>query len=225
MNEPENFPKEDATAQARTGSGDAIGPGATITSDDAKRVPFKKRLLRFFLLLATALVLCFFAYRWIGTSTIRGSVQRVYEKDAAYKVEFVAESGDVHVMENTPMRFPHFKLETADLQATLHRLAQTGDVVDLEVWGTRLSWLDVFPNVVDSKLVRSNEEGRANQALEVTDAVIDELIDQGVLERGTTADQARPGVERAVNEALDRGWLDGKGPSAGRAKHGESPEE
>jgi hypothetical protein len=191
------------------GSPDSItSEGAERTGDEPvsgapKRIPFKKRVLRFFLILLSGLLLSFFAYRWIGTSTMRGSVQRVYEKDAAYKVEFIEESGDVHVMENAPMRFPHLKLETADLQATLHHLGQTGDVVDLTVWGTRLSWLDIFPNVVDSEFVRSSEEGRAEQALKVTDAVIDELIDQGVVKRGPEADQVRPGVEQAANRALE----------------------
>jgi hypothetical protein len=154
-------------------------------------------------LILTAILLAgFFSYRWLGTSTLRGHVQRVYEKDAAYKIEFVELSGDVSVVENTPIRFPHFKLETADLQAELHHLSESGDIVDLKVWGPRLSWLDIFPNAIESEFVRSNEERKKEQVERVTNHVVNELIDQGVLTRGEGAEKVRPGLKKAISESL-----------------------
>lgn len=174
------------------------------TSSEAgrvSRVPFGKRLLRWTLAMLVSVVLLAFSYRWAGTTTLRGSVQRVYEKEAHYRVEFIESSGEVHVLENEVTTFPYFKSDSADLQAALHRYARTGDIVDVKAWGFRASFLSVFPNIVEVDFVRSGAERQEARTRLVTQAVIDELIDQGIVRRGEESERMRQGLERAIETA------------------------
>lgn len=177
---------------------------------------FKQKALRFFLIVFGSLLLAFLLYRWTGTSVLRGHVQRVYEKGDGYKVEFVEESGEVSVLENTPIRFPHFKLETADLQAELHHFSETGDIIELKVWGLRLAWLEYYPNAIEAEFIHSNEDRKKAQVEALTEGVLNELIDQGVVTRGPQVDKVRPGLEAAISRGL-ADPLNSTSPSKGAA--------
>lgn len=163
---------------------------------------FKQKALRLSLIVFGSLLLAFLLYRWAGTSVLLGHVQRVYEKGNGYKIEFVEKSGEVSVLENTPIRFPHFKLETADLQAQLHHFSETGDIIELKVWGLRLSWLEYYPNAIEAEFVSSNEDRRKAQVQAISYGVMNELIDQGVVTRGPESEKVRPGLEAAISRGL-----------------------
>jgi hypothetical protein len=162
------------------------------------------------LILVGVLLACFVLYRWGGTSHYRGTVQRVYEKGAEYRVEFTQLSGKVRVIGNAEMRFPYFKTNTADLHAELNRLARTGDVVDIRVWGFRQSWLSMFPNVVDVNFVYSAEKRAHQHAEAVADAVIATLANRDALKNNDQATRAAI-VEAVIRASSNTSSLPQKG--------------
>lgn len=176
--------------------------GVTPLPPPAPKAPWTRRFLHGVAFVFGTLFLLVLIYRWIGTSTVRGTVQRVYEKDARFLIEFVDASGNVTVVENEPIRFPHFKTSTEDLHADLHRYSQTQDTVDLTTWGIRAAFMDVFPNAVDVDFVKSNQVAKKMQAERVTRVVINELIDQGFLRRTDATEETRRNLTRVIEKAL-----------------------
>ena len=166
------------------------------------KVSWLRRVLHWVGFVFGTLLLLTLIYRWIGTSTVRGTVQRVYEKDARFLIEFVDTSGNVTVVENEPIRFPHFKTSTEDLYADLHRFSQTRDIVDLTTWGVRAAFMDVFPNAVAIDFVKSNQVEKQRQVERITQVVIDELIDQGIMTRGAQLEETRASLSRVIERAL-----------------------
>jgi hypothetical protein len=134
-----------------------------------------------------ALTFVFLAYRWTGTSTLRATVQRVYEDGGEFRAELVGVDGHVLVAANENMRFPHLKLDAAGRQAELYRFSATSDVVDVSLWGFRLSWLNVFPNIVDVAFVESSKSRRRKLAQEIEQAVRHRLATQGGIRLETRA--------------------------------------
>lgn len=182
-------------------SGTLASPDQQSHESHGQPVPLGRRLLGWLIVVVAISALFVLAYRWAGTSTLRGTVQRVYEKDAQYRIDFVDSSGEVHVLENDAIKFPHLKTDTADLQAELHRFSETGDEVDVTAWGFRAPFISIFPNIVDVEFVRSDTVRKKEHVRYITQSVINELIDQGVVERGEESKRMRPGLEKAVGKA------------------------
>jgi hypothetical protein len=158
---------------------------------------FKRGLLITFGLLVAVLL----AYRWIGTSDVRAVVQRVYEDQGQFRAELVEPDGKVLVIGNHDMYFPHFKLDSADQQARLHNLAVSQDTAQVTVWGFRLSWFSVFPNVVEVEMVQTNVERRHALANRLAGAVLEELRKKGAVPSGAGlhADVAKA-IEAVLSE-------------------------
>ena len=72
----------------------------------------------------------------------------------------------------------------ADQQAKLHNLAVSQDTALVTVWGFRLSWFSVFPNVVDVEMVQTNVERRRALANRLAGAVLEELRKKGAVQSG-----------------------------------------
>lgn len=200
----------------QAGAGGAVATGDTVPAP-AKKRSLRARLATYAAVFFAVLLVLFFSYRWAGTTTYRGTVQRVYEKGMEYRVEFTTLEGEVRVVGNAEIKFPYFKLDTADVHAELNRLSLTGDVVDLTVWGFRQAWLDMFPNVIEVTFVRSDEDRSRARAERVADAVIAKLREQNVLKGG---ESVKPGLVEAIATALST-------PSQGRAgeKTAQEPKE
>jgi hypothetical protein len=168
-------------------------------SGAAEQKSLKRRFGKWLAIALVAAVALFMLYRFAGTSVHRATVQRVYEEDSVYRVEYVETDGTVHVAQNSEIIFPNFKLDTADVHAELNRLADTKDIVDLKLWGFRFSWFSVFPNVVDIEFVKSSGERRRQQAERLADVVVARLTERGVLKPG---DAVREELVRALEAAL-----------------------
>lgn len=164
-----------------------------------KKRSFKQRALIWLLAFLGVLLVVFLVYRWAGTSVYRGTVQRVYETGSEYRTELVDLKGNVHVFGNGDIKFPHFKMDTADLHAELNRLSKTRDVVDLTVWGFRMSWFSTFPNIVGAEFVMSRQERDRKRAELVTDSVLRVLLDKNLIKGG---DGIKEDLVRAVEESL-----------------------
>jgi Protein of unknown function (DUF1523) len=190
---------KDASGGSASGSKDAGGATPAGQGGEPRRRSFKSRMLTRLALLTLFLMVAFFMIRWVGTSTYRGKVQRVYEQGIEYRVEFTDLDGGVHVIGNTEIKFPYFKLDTADLHAHLNRLSTTGDIVDIRVWGFRQSWFSIFPNAIDVTFVRSDTEQQEARAGRITDEVLQALSAKGVLKGG---DEVRPAVLDAVKRGM-----------------------
>lgn len=176
------------------------GMASDVQTAKTERPPsFKRSAIKWVAIVGAALLFALLLYRWAGTSTVRGTVQRVYEKEAEYRVELVDLDGNVHVTGNSEIRFPYFKLDTADLHAELNRLALTKDVVDAKVWGFRMSWFDAFPNLIEVEFVRSNAARTRAQAENLTDVVLAELVKEGAIQNGA---ELRPGLVSVIEQAL-----------------------
>lgn len=174
------------------------GTGGAATAEGGKTPPsFGKRLRNYALMGTAVLVALFFLYRWAGTSHDRGVVQRVYEKDSIFRVEYVDLDGTVHVAENRDVMLPYVKFDTADLHAELSRMATTKDVVDLTVWGFRFEWFSVFPNVVGVEFVRSAADRQRLRAEQLADVTLGILRDKGLLKGGE-------GVRGELVEGLEK---------------------
>lgn len=156
-----------------------------------------KRLAIIGPLLALALIL---GYRFAGTRTFTGVVQRVYEKEGEYRVELRDSRGEVLVAANHDMKFPYFKLNSADVHADLHRFSQTGDLVKAEIWGFRMEWFSAFPNVIDVTFLESKRDRTRKRAERVADAALRVLMEKGILKGG---DGVRDDLIEAMGEALD----------------------
>lgn len=178
---------------------DQVSPTAPDTAPVQKK-SWKQRLLLWTLGILGVLLVLFFAYRWAGTSTYRGSIQRVYETNHDFRTELVDLDGNVHVLGNQEIKFPYFKLDTADLHAKLNRLAQTRDIVDVKVWGFRMSWFSTFPNLIDVEFVVSRQERNRKRAEDAADAVIRNLQDRGFLKAG---DNVRDDLVQIIAATLD----------------------
>lgn len=152
------------------------------------------------IIIPLVLLAILFAYRFAGTRSYVGTVQRVYEKEGEFRVEFRDKDGTVLVAGNQDMKFPYVKLDSADLHANLHRFAQTGDLVKAKVWGFRLEWFSVFPNVVDAEFAESKKDRTRKRAEKLADAAIRALTDKGILKGG---DGVRDDVVQAIADALD----------------------
>lgn len=178
---------------------ETTGPAATPPSSPPPRAIGKKlkRLAIIAPLVSLALIL---GYRFAGTRTFTGVVQRVYEKEGEYRVELRDPRGEVLVAANHDMKFPYFKLNSADVHANLHHFAQTGDLVKTEIWGFRMEWFSVFPNVVDVTFLESKRDRTRKRAERVADAALRVLVDKGILKGG---DGVRDDLIEAVGEALD----------------------
>lgn len=170
-------------------------------STGEKKGSTKRFLIKWSLIVGAVLVLGFFVYRGLGTTHYRGTVQRVYEQQDEYRVEFVDSEGKVHVAANREIRFPYFKLDTADLHAELNRYSQTHDIVEARVWGFRFSWISMFPNVIEVAFVRSNADTERMRAENAADAVIAQLKSEGILKGG---EHVRPGIVSAITEGLKK---------------------
>jgi len=157
------------------------------------------------LLTLAAIVLLFVAYRWIGTSDVRATVQRVYEDQGEFRVELVRADGKVLVAANHDMYFPHFKLDSADQQARLHNLAVSQDTAMVTVWGFRLSWFSVFPNVVEVEMVQTNVERRRALANRLSTAVLDDLRKKGAIQGGANLQADTAKTIEAVLTEQDKG--------------------
>ena len=145
------------------------------------------------------LILLFFCYQWAGTTVYRGTVQRVYEQGTDYRAEIVDQEGNVHVVGNTEIKFPYFKLDTADVHAQLNRFSQTRDLVEVKVWGLRMSWFSTFPNLIEATFVMSKSDRDRKRADRVADAVLKTLLDRGLVKGG---DGLKPAIEQAVQESI-----------------------
>ena len=176
------------------------GKTPDVQTAKTERPPSLKRsATKWVVIIGGALLLCTLLYRWAGTPVFRGTVQRVYEKESEYRVELVDLDGNVHVTSNVEISFPYFKLDTADLHAELNRLALTKDVIEARVWGFRLAWFDVFPNLIDVEFIRSNAARKRIQAEVMTDLVVAQLIKDGALKDGT---EVRAGLVSVIERAL-----------------------
>ncbi len=144
------------------------------------------------------LVLLFFVIRWLGTSTLTGTIQKVYDNAPEYRIEFAELDGDTHVLGNQNLAFPYFKTDADDLHAELNRMALEGNVIALRVWGYRGTWLGFFPNVIAFELIESGEERLRRRAERIADAVIASLKNRGALRPEV---DARPLVIEAVERA------------------------
>lgn len=162
---------------------------------------FLRFALKWLAIVVALTLLGLFLYRSAGTSTYRGTVQRVYEKQAEYRVEFAELDGNVHVVGNDEARFPYFKTNTADLHAKLNQLSRSGDIVDLKVWGFRHSWLSMFPNVVGVTHVQSASARQLARAEQIADAVISTLANRDALKKRD--EDTRQAVVEAVLDAGD----------------------
>lgn len=171
----------------------------TPAAPTSPKKPFKKRASTWLIGVVVLLFVAFFTYRWAGTSTYRGTVQRVYEKENEFRAEIVDLEGQVHVVGNKEITFPYFKLDTADLHADLNRLSKTRDVVDVKVWGFRFTWFSVFPNVIETEFVMSRQDRDRKRAERIADAVLESLRNKGLLKGG---EGVRDDVVRIVGENL-----------------------
>lgn len=177
----------------------ASGASATkVVSTETQPKSVKRFLIKWSLILVAVLLCSFFLYRAAGTSRYQGTVQRVYEKEAEYRVEFAELSGKVRVIGNSEVRFPYFKTNTADLHAELNRLATTGDIVEIRVWGFRHSWFSMFPNVINVKFVYSAKKRAEEKAEAIADAVMAALANRDALKKQD------PGTRKAIVEAVLR---------------------
>lgn len=165
---------------------------------------FARNLKRGVLITLGALLLLFLAYRWLGTSDVRAVVQRVYEDQGEFRAELVQPDGKVLVVANSDMYFPHFKLDSADQQAQLHNLAVSQDSALVTVWGFRLSWFSVFPNVVEVEMVQTNVERRKALADRLAKAVLDELRRKGAVQAGAGLHEDTVKAIEAVLAEQDR---------------------
>ncbi len=166
-----------------------------------KKGSFKRAFIKWTLFLITALVAIFFVYRWAGTHEEVGTIQRVYENHAEYRIEFADEEGEVTVIGNNDIQFPYVKLDAADLHAELHRLAESGDTVRLTIWGFRQSWLSMFPNVLDIEILSTKEEKIAARATQLKEKVVEMMKRKGVLpeQEGFQDD-----LQRTLEESLSQ---------------------
>lgn len=149
--------------------------------------------------LVAILLLFLLLYRVLGTSEFRGTVQRVYEREGEYRAELRDAAGNVLVVSNHDMYFPHFKLDSADLHAELHAFATKRDLVKAKIWGFRMEWFSVFPNVVDAEFVLSAAERRKQDAENVAEAVLQTLKEKGALKDGA---DIRHDLIQTVDRAL-----------------------
>ena len=161
--------------------------------------PFKKRATTWLLGAVALLLVGFIVYRWAGTSTYRGTVQRVYEKENEFRAEIVDLEGHVHVVGNKEITFPYFKLDTADLHADLNRLSKTRDVVDVKFWCFRFTFVSVFPNVIETEFVMSRQDRDRKRSERIADAVLESLRNKGHLKGG---EGVRDDIVRVVGENL-----------------------
>jgi len=180
----------------------ATQPVVPATAPVEKSRPFKQRALLWTFGFLVTLIVLFFTYQWAGTSHYRGTVQRVYEQSNDYRAEIVDLEGNVHVVGNQEIKFPYFKLNTADLHAELNRLSKTRDIVDVKVWGFRMSWFSTFPNLIETEFVMSRQDRDQKRAERIADAVLRSLLDKGLIKGG---DGIKPAVVQAVKESLDPG--------------------
>lgn len=194
----------------------AAPPAAAKKGADSKPPTWKQRLLRWSLLVVGVLLLLFFLVRLVGTTHHTGTVERVYEKGSEYRVEFWDERGKVHVVGNEDVRFPYFKLDTADLHAELNRFAKTGDLVELKVWGFRTTWLSMFPNAISVELLESGEAREERRARALAKVIEAELKNRGALKEGVQ-------VQDAIVDAIVRAGR-GSTPKSGSSPAGEGDE-
>ncbi len=166
---------------------------------EKKSRPFKQRAMIWLGVAALGFLAFFLTYRWAGTSTYRGTVQRVYEQSNDYRAEIVDLEGNTHVVGNREIMFPYFKLNTADLHADLNRLSKTHDLVEVTVWGFRLSWFSIFPNLIDTTFVMSRQDRDQKRAERIADAVLERLNQKGLLKgnesRGEVIDAVKGSLE------------------------------
>lgn len=179
-----------------TGQGDAKVADAVSVS--RPRPPLKKRLVRWAVLLGVLGLGGFLVFRWAGTSELRGTVQRVYESGPESRFEFVENDGQAYVIGNQNVAFPYFKTEAQDLHAQLVRFAHTRDVVEVNVWGLRVSWLGLFPNVISVEFAESQATRARRRATQIADAALEVLDRRGALDGG---DDVRNEVIDAVQRA------------------------
>jgi hypothetical protein len=190
-----------ATPPTPTSKTDATAKAVAVETSKPKKHSWKQRILVSLFLFVFACVLGVFLIRWIGSTTLRGTIQRTYEKQAEYRVEFAELDGTIHVVGNQEIHFPFFKVDTADVQAELNHMKHTGDVVDLKVWGLRIPWFSLFPNVVDLTFVRSDSDRRRAEASRIADEVLEALRQRGILKGG---DDVRDDVIQAIERGLEK---------------------
>ncbi|MCH2110617.1 MAG: DUF1523 family protein [Polyangiaceae bacterium] len=159
---------------------------------------WKKTLLLWLLLLVGGCALLFFSYRWAGTSTYRGTIQRVYERQAEYRFEFATLDNQVLVIGNSDIDFPYVKFDSADLHAQLNQLARTSDIVDIQVWGFRQAWFSIFPNIIRVEFVRSKGQRLRDKAEQIADQVVALFMERNILKGGD-------GIREELLEAIERG--------------------
>ena len=170
-----------------------------MSEEVTKKGSFKRGLLKWIALLLIAAGVLFMSYRWAGTNEYIGTVQRVYESQSDYRIEFAEESGEVIVVGNNDIQFPYVKLDSADLHAELHRLAESGDTVSLSIWGFRQSWLSVFPNVLDIEILSTKKEKIAARAAQLNEAIVEMMRRKGVLPE---QDGFKEDLQRSLEETL-----------------------
>lgn len=164
--------------------------------------PLAKRARNWGILAVVLVAVGLWGYRWAGTGMHEGVVQRVYEKEGSMRVELEMTSGEVRVFENHDQGFPYFKRDAADMQAMLHRMARSGDLVQVTTWGFRSSLASAFPNVVKLELRESAIERRRARAERVADSVLRTLSQKNAL--SADPKQVREDVVQAVERGLKK---------------------
>ncbi len=170
-----------------------------MSEEVTKKSSFKRGLIKWTLIVLVAAAALFFVYRWSGTNDYVGVVQRVYESQSDYRIEFAEDSGEVLVVGNNDIKFPYMKLDSADLHAELHRLAESGDTVRLSIWGFRQSWLSTFPNVLDVELLSTQKERISARAVQLNNAIEEMMRRKGVLPK---QDGFKEDLQRTLEDTL-----------------------
>ncbi|MHA1948241.1 MAG: DUF1523 family protein [Candidatus Thorarchaeota archaeon] len=127
-------------------------------------------------------------YKWTGTGTHTGIVQRAYEKADKYRIEFVTNKGDVLVFENKDSTFPYFKTNTANIQADFSKAEKDGSEVEVVTWGWRNSMASWFPNVISLEVKDSDKTKKFKAELKTT---LEELLHEKL-----TVEQAVEKIEK-----------------------------
>jgi len=175
-------------------------------TESNKTSSFGAKLKKWGAVLVLSLVALFFLFRWGGTSTYEGTIQRVYEKTSDYRVEMLTEDGEVRVFSNREIRFPYLKFDTADLQGAFSNHQRSGDVVRVKVWGFRSAMFSWFPNVLRVDVIAAAEGRNKALAKAIAKEVLTVLTQEQALKpEATTTEGATdllPTLEAAIEMHL-----------------------
>lgn len=177
---------------------------ASPAQTQAEKKPLKQRIGKWGAIIVVALILAFFLFRFIGSTSYTGTINRVYEKTSEYRVELEAPDGEVHVFKNAELRFPYLKFDTADLQAQLQSYQRNEDIVKVRAWGFRSTVFSWFPNVIDVDLVRKSREAKRQRAEQIVDMTLELMTTK----KAISAEYAEGASRQALREELVEKTLD-----------------